>query len=40
MVAAAPTVSKLDTFLAIAAAVVGLVAVGSTLYLIFGIPTQ
>jgi hypothetical protein len=40
MVVAAPTVSKLDTFLAIAAAVVGLVAVGSTLYLIFGIPTQ
>jgi len=29
-----------DKVLAIAAVVVGLVAVGSTLYLIFGIPTQ
>jgi hypothetical protein len=32
-----PSVSTLDTVLAIAAAVVGLAAVGSTLFLIFGL---
>jgi len=37
---APPAVSGLDSVLAIVAAVVGLIAVGSTLYLIFGIPTQ
>jgi 5'-nucleotidase / UDP-sugar diphosphatase len=40
VIAAGPTVSTLDTVLAIAAAVVGLIAMGSTLYLIYGIPTQ
>jgi len=37
---AAPVISPVDKVLAIAALVVGVVAVGSTLFLIFGIPTQ
>jgi hypothetical protein len=37
-VAAGPTVSGLDMALAIVAAVVGLVAVGSTAYLIWFLP--
>src|SRR5260221_10913443 len=37
--AAASTISGLDKALALAAAVAGLIAVGSVLYLMFGIPT-
>lgn len=37
---AAPTVSGLDKALALAAAVLGLLAVGTTLYLIYGVPTN
>jgi len=37
-VAAGPTVSALDTALAIIAAVVGLLAVGTTVYLWMGLP--
>jgi hypothetical protein len=40
LVATAPVISGVDKALAIAAAVVGVLAVGTTLYLIFGIPTQ
>jgi len=40
MKAAAPAISGVDRVLAIAAAVIGLIAVGSTLYLIYGIPTN
>ena len=36
----APTVSGLDKVLALAAAVIGLVAVGTTLYLIYGVTTN
>jgi len=37
--AAAPALSGIDKFLALAAAVAGLVAIGSVLYLMLGIPT-
>ena len=37
-VAAGPTVSGLDAILAIAAAVIGLAAVASTAYMIWGLP--
>jgi hypothetical protein len=35
---AAPTVSGLDKALAIAAAIIGLVAVGTTVYMVWGLP--
>jgi hypothetical protein len=37
---AAPTVSGLDTALALAAAIVGLLAVGSVAYLVWFLPTS